>query len=55
MTPTGPSEPGRECPIEHAQEAALLAEQRLRAAIDVLPEGVVFQDPEGRYILWNQQ
>ncbi|WP_236554549.1 bifunctional diguanylate cyclase/phosphodiesterase [Novosphingobium sp. 9U] len=35
--------------------AAHLAEQRLREAIDLLPEGVVFLDAEGRYILWNQQ
>jgi signal transduction histidine kinase len=32
-----------------------LAESRLRAAIDALPEGVVFLDPEGRYILWNRR
>jgi diguanylate cyclase (GGDEF)-like protein/PAS domain S-box-containing protein len=28
---------------------------RLRDAIDVLPEGVVFLDSDGRYILWNQK
>ena len=28
---------------------------RLRDAIDILPEGIVFLDAEGRYILWNQQ
>ncbi len=38
-----------------ALERAALAESRLRAAIDALPEGVVFLDPEGRYILWNKQ
>ena len=31
------------------------AERRLREAIDILPEGIVFLDSEGRYILWNQQ
>src|ERR1700761_1584393 len=31
------------------------ADARLREAIDLLPEGVVFLDPDGRYILWNQQ
>ena len=37
-------------------EAALdLAERRLREAIDVMPEGVVFLDSDGRYILWNQK
>src|SRR5260221_3896618 len=28
---------------------------RLRDAIDILPEGIVFLDADGRYILWNQQ
>jgi signal transduction histidine kinase len=42
-------------PARHALERAALAEDRLRAAIDALPEGVVFLDPEGRYILWNQR
>lgn len=32
-----------------------MAERRLREAIDVMPEGVVFLDPDGRYILWNQK
>ena len=31
------------------------AASRLRDAIDILPEGIVFLDAEGRYILWNQQ
>jgi diguanylate cyclase (GGDEF)-like protein/PAS domain S-box-containing protein len=31
------------------------ADARLREAIDILPEGIVFLDPDGRYILWNQQ
>ncbi|MEI8151920.1 MAG: EAL domain-containing protein [Hyphomicrobiales bacterium] len=31
------------------------AASRLRDAIDILPEGIVFLDPDGRYILWNQQ
>ena len=34
---------------------AQAAERRLREAIDILPEGIVFLDHEGRYILWNQQ
>lgn len=38
-----------------AKEAADLAEQRLREAIDALPEGIVFLDEEGRYILWNEK
>jgi diguanylate cyclase (GGDEF)-like protein/PAS domain S-box-containing protein len=31
------------------------AHERLRDAIDMLPEGIVFLDAEGRYILWNRQ
>ena len=42
-------------PVRQAMERAALAEGRLRAAIDALPEGVVFLDPEGRYILWNRR
>jgi diguanylate cyclase (GGDEF)-like protein/PAS domain S-box-containing protein len=41
--------------LEDAMQAAHRAERRLREAIDLLPEGVVFLDAEGRYILWNQQ
>ncbi|MGZ3344976.1 MAG: PAS domain-containing sensor histidine kinase [Caulobacteraceae bacterium] len=44
-----------EDPTRRALQRAALAENRLRAAIDALPEGVVFLDPEGRYILWNQR
>ncbi|MES1155024.1 MAG: diguanylate cyclase, partial [Pseudorhodoplanes sp.] len=31
------------------------AHERLRDALDILPQGIVFLDPEGRYILWNKQ
>ena len=31
------------------------AQARLQAAIDAFPEGVVFLNAEGRYILWNQR
>ena len=31
------------------------ADTRLRDALDILPQGIVFLDAEGRYILWNQQ
>ena len=41
-----------------ATQAALAdaerAHARLRDAIDILPEGIVFLDAEGRYVLWNQ-
>jgi CheY-like chemotaxis protein len=43
---------GRE--LRQAEAEARLAEARLREALDVLPEGIVFLDAEGRYILWNQ-
>jgi diguanylate cyclase (GGDEF)-like protein/PAS domain S-box-containing protein len=36
-------------------EEARLAHARLRDAIDILPNGLVFLDSENRYILWNQQ
>ncbi|MBW8815684.1 MAG: response regulator [Caulobacterales bacterium] len=38
-----------------ADTRARLAEERLRDVIDAIPEGVVFLDPEGRYILWNRR
>ncbi len=40
--------------LEEAQAEARRAEARLRAALDALPEGVVFLDEEGRYVLWNE-
>ena len=41
--------------VARAEEKAELAESRLRDAIDAIPEGVVFLDAEGRYILWNRR
>jgi diguanylate cyclase (GGDEF)-like protein/PAS domain S-box-containing protein len=38
-----------------ASEESRQAHARLRDAIDILPNGLVFLDAEGRYILWNQQ
>src|SRR6195256_3987892 len=40
---------------ELAIVAAERAHARLRDAIDILPQGVVFLDSENRYIFWNQQ
>jgi diguanylate cyclase (GGDEF)-like protein/PAS domain S-box-containing protein len=54
----GPEEPFRDQAMQSlqaAQTAANLAEQRLRAAIDLLPQGIVFLDAEGRYVLWNRR
>ena len=31
------------------------AHKRLREALEILPQGIVFLDAEGRYILWNQK
>jgi len=41
--------------LADARAQAELAEARLRDAIDAIPEGVVFLDAEGRYILWNRR
>jgi diguanylate cyclase (GGDEF)-like protein/PAS domain S-box-containing protein len=50
-----PSDASAITALQPGTEAADKAEKRLREAIDVLPEGVVFLDKEGRYILWNQK
>jgi CheY-like chemotaxis protein len=41
--------------VSEARAQAELAEARLRDAIDAIPEGVVFLDAEGRYVLWNRR
>ncbi|MDB5477015.1 MAG: hypothetical protein JWP49_2526 [Phenylobacterium sp.] len=41
--------------VREAQAQAQLARERLRDALEAIPEGVVFLDAEGRYILWNQR
>jgi signal transduction histidine kinase/ActR/RegA family two-component response regulator len=45
---------GRGRALRRARRQARQAEARLREAIDLLPEGLVFLDAEGRYILWNR-
>jgi diguanylate cyclase (GGDEF)-like protein/PAS domain S-box-containing protein len=40
---------------EAAIAAARKSHERLRQAIDLLPQGIVFLDPEGRYVLWNKK
>ena len=40
---------------EAAIAQARRAHERLRDALDILPEGIVFLDEDGRYILWNKQ
>jgi diguanylate cyclase (GGDEF)-like protein/PAS domain S-box-containing protein len=40
---------------EAAIAAAHKSHERLREAIELLPQGIVFLDAEGRYILWNKQ
>jgi diguanylate cyclase (GGDEF)-like protein/PAS domain S-box-containing protein len=49
-----PNDAARDALIR-AEQAADLAEARLREAIEAMPHGVVFLDGEGRYILWNRQ
>ena len=41
--------------IDAALAEARKSHERLREAIDILPQGVVFLDAEGRYILWNKK
>src|ERR1700748_505681 len=40
---------------EAAIAEARKSHERLREAIDILPQGIVFLDDEGRYILWNKK
>jgi PAS domain S-box-containing protein len=40
---------------EAAVAQARKSHERLREAIDILPQGIVFLDAEGRYILWNRK
>ena len=40
---------------DRAVAEARRAHARLRDAIDILPQGIVFLDAQGRYILWNKQ
>ena len=45
----------RRAEVEAAVADARRSHERLREAIDILPQGIVFLDPEGRYILWNKK
>ena len=38
-----------------AMTEARKSHERLREAIEILPQGIVFLDDEGRYILWNKK
>lgn len=40
---------------EEAVAKASAAHKRLREAFEILPQGIVFLDSEGRYILWNEK
>ena len=51
---------GAEIERTRAEAEAVLAEarkshERLREAIDIMPQGIVFLDDEGRYVLWNKK
>src|ERR1700760_3784311 len=62
-----PGRPGANAAVDSAEVARTRAEteaaiaearkshERLREAIDILPEGIVFLDDEGHYILWNKK
>ena len=41
--------------VDAALAKARKSHDRLREAIDILPQGIVFLDAEGRYILWNKK
>ena len=41
--------------VEAALGEARKSHERLREAIEILPQGIVFLDGEGRYILWNKK
>ena len=45
----------REHAVAEALAEARKSHERLREAIDILPQGIVFLDAEGRYILWNKK
>ncbi|MFK4511016.1 EAL domain-containing protein [Bradyrhizobium daqingense] len=40
---------------EAAIAEARKSHERLRQAIDILPQGIVFLDADGRYVLWNKE
>jgi len=55
-----PSTPIGEIVRKRAEAEAAIAQarkshERLREAIEILPQGIVFLDAEGRYILWNKK
>jgi diguanylate cyclase (GGDEF)-like protein/PAS domain S-box-containing protein len=68
MARRAPVKRGRKLPVSEigatvrmrAEAAAAIAQartshERLRQAIDILPQGIVFLDADGRYILWNKK
>ncbi len=46
---------GTRAEVEAAIADARKSHERLREAIDILPQGIVFLDADGRYILWNKK
>jgi len=44
-----------EAAIADARKSQEKSNERLREAIDLLPQGIVFLDADGRYILWNKK
>src|SRR4051812_14196605 len=45
----------KQAETEAAIAEARKSHDRLRKAIDILPQGIVFLDADGRYILWNKK
>lgn len=45
----------KDAALEVALAEARKSQQRLRQAIDMLPQGMVVLDADGRYILWNKK
>ena len=45
----------RRAEADAATNEAKRTHERLRQAIELLPQGIVFLDAEGRYVLWNKQ
>jgi diguanylate cyclase (GGDEF)-like protein/PAS domain S-box-containing protein len=45
----------RRAQADEAINQAKRSHERLREAIELLPQGIVFLDSEGRYVLWNKK
>jgi diguanylate cyclase (GGDEF)-like protein/PAS domain S-box-containing protein len=55
VAPNGAELKNARAVADAAVATATAAHKRLREALEILPQGIVFLDAEGRYILWNQK